>query len=153
MFYSKITSKGQTTVPMEIRKRLGLEEGSYIKYSIGDAGEVVMEKDALMTLTDKGLRIFYADENGSYYEIFQDKTRRQVEREWVLSQLENNRKNDFKGMLIHEQQIEYLRAAMNQEHSLFLVNNESVKFYHTLGLLNDEEFVFYHERKRIRDQR
>lgn len=42
--FSKITSKGQTTFPAEIRKALDLRPGDSVLYEINDAGEVVMTK-------------------------------------------------------------------------------------------------------------
>ena len=37
---STITSKGQVTIPAEVRKRLGLKTGDRIVFVLGDAGEV-----------------------------------------------------------------------------------------------------------------
>lgn len=153
VFYSKITSKGQTTVPMEIRKRLGLQEGSLIKYSINDDGEVVMEKDTFMTLMDSGLRVFFTNTDGRCFEIFRDKTRGEVDREWLFDQLQHNQERNFKSMVIHEDQLRYIRDFMHQDVFIPIVNSEAVKLFHSLGLVSDEEFVLFHERKRIRDQR
>lgn len=153
MFYSKITSKGQTTVPMEIRKRLGLQEGAVIKYSINDGGDVIMEKDALTTLMDSGLRIFYSNADGRCFEVFRDKTRCEVDREWLFNQLQHNRENNFKSMVIYEDQLRYLKDSMHQDAFIPIVNPEAVKLYHSLGLITDEDFVLFHEKKRIRDHR
>jgi AbrB family looped-hinge helix DNA binding protein len=38
-----ITSKGQITLPSELRKRLGLQKGSRIRFSIPSSGPVEME--------------------------------------------------------------------------------------------------------------
>ncbi|GMA16735.1 AbrB/MazE/SpoVT family DNA-binding domain-containing protein [Deinococcus metallilatus] len=37
-----LTSKGQLTLPVEVRKRLGLEQGTQFEVSVNDAGQVVM---------------------------------------------------------------------------------------------------------------
>jgi antitoxin PrlF len=42
--FGKITSKGQTTVPMEIRTALGVGPGEYLEYVLGDGGEVRLRK-------------------------------------------------------------------------------------------------------------
>lgn len=36
MYQAKITSKGQITIPLEVRKRLGLREGGKIVFKEGD---------------------------------------------------------------------------------------------------------------------
>jgi antitoxin PrlF len=38
-----VTSKGQVTLPSELRKRLGLKQGSRIRFSIPEIGPVQME--------------------------------------------------------------------------------------------------------------
>jgi antitoxin PrlF len=38
-----VTSKGQVTLPSELRKRLGLKQGSRIRFSIPESGPVQME--------------------------------------------------------------------------------------------------------------
>ncbi len=38
-----VTSKGQITLPSELRKRLGLEKGSRIRFSIPSSGPVQVE--------------------------------------------------------------------------------------------------------------
>ncbi len=42
MFTAKLTSKGQITIPVEVRKKLGLEEGSFVTFSEQN-GSVVMQ--------------------------------------------------------------------------------------------------------------
>lgn len=37
-----LTSKGQLTLPVEVRKKLGLEQGAQFDVSVNDAGQVVM---------------------------------------------------------------------------------------------------------------
>jgi AbrB family looped-hinge helix DNA binding protein len=38
-----VTSKGQVTLPSELRKRLGIQKGSRIRFSIPTSGPVQME--------------------------------------------------------------------------------------------------------------
>jgi antitoxin PrlF len=40
---STLTSKGQTTIPAEVRARLGLEPGDRIDYVLNDDGTVVLK--------------------------------------------------------------------------------------------------------------
>lgn len=37
-----LTSKGQLTLPVEVRKKLGLAQGTQLEVSVNDAGQVVM---------------------------------------------------------------------------------------------------------------
>ncbi|BDP41047.1 hypothetical protein DAETH_10160 [Deinococcus aetherius] len=37
-----LTSKGQLTLPVEVRKKLGLGQGTQLEVSVNDAGQVVM---------------------------------------------------------------------------------------------------------------
>ena len=39
---STITSKGQTTIPSEVRQALGLKPGDKLRYRIGEDGTVVL---------------------------------------------------------------------------------------------------------------
>lgn len=41
---STISRKGQTTVPVEIRKKLDLKEGDHIIFEISSSGEVLLKK-------------------------------------------------------------------------------------------------------------
>lgn len=41
---STISKKGQTTVPVEIRKKLELKEGDHIIFEISSSGEVLLKK-------------------------------------------------------------------------------------------------------------
>jgi AbrB family looped-hinge helix DNA binding protein len=43
MVEAKVTSKGQVTLPRELRKRLGVERGSRIRFSIPVSGAVHVE--------------------------------------------------------------------------------------------------------------
>lgn len=49
-----VTSKGQITIPKEIRDRLGLTRGETVSFEFTDEGEVVMRKsdDPLTELRD-----------------------------------------------------------------------------------------------------
>jgi AbrB family looped-hinge helix DNA binding protein len=39
---NNVTSKGQVTIPKEVRDRLGIEAGSAVVFELTDAGEVVL---------------------------------------------------------------------------------------------------------------
>ena len=39
---SKVTSKGQVTIPKRVRERLGIEPGSSVVFELTDAGEVAL---------------------------------------------------------------------------------------------------------------
>lgn len=39
-----VTSKGQVTLPKELRKRLGIESGSRIRFNIPESGPVEVER-------------------------------------------------------------------------------------------------------------
>jgi AbrB family looped-hinge helix DNA binding protein len=39
-----LTSKGQVTIPKQIRSALGLEPGSAVEFAVNQAGEVVIHK-------------------------------------------------------------------------------------------------------------
>ena len=51
MMTSRLTSKGQTTVPREIRQRLGLKPGDALLY-VEEAGRVVLLKQPAEVPTD-----------------------------------------------------------------------------------------------------
>jgi AbrB family looped-hinge helix DNA binding protein len=42
--FGKITSKGQTTVPLAIRNKLGVKSGDHLEYVIGDDGQIMLRK-------------------------------------------------------------------------------------------------------------
>ncbi|MEK6371946.1 MAG: type II toxin-antitoxin system PrlF family antitoxin [Acidobacteriota bacterium] len=42
-----VTSKGQITVPKEIREHLGVEPGDRLSFQIGSGGEVVVEPETV----------------------------------------------------------------------------------------------------------
>ena len=50
MAYSTLTSKGQTTVPREIRKLLGLKENDRILYEIEDGKVAIKQAPSLREL-------------------------------------------------------------------------------------------------------
>ena len=41
---STISKKGQTTVPLEIRKKLELKDGDHIIFEVSSSGEVLLKK-------------------------------------------------------------------------------------------------------------
>lgn len=47
---AKMTSKGQVTIPLEIREALGLSEGSKLIFTTDDSGRVYIFNASLMTL-------------------------------------------------------------------------------------------------------
>lgn len=46
MIVSKITSKAQTTIPLAVRKALGLREGDSVSYVIEDGRVILTRADA-----------------------------------------------------------------------------------------------------------
>lgn len=50
-----ITSKGQITVPKEIREHLGLEPGDRVNFQIGSGGEVIVEPEPVDIRSLKGM--------------------------------------------------------------------------------------------------
>ena len=47
---SKITSKGQTTIPVEVRERLGLKPGDMLDYEVRDGLMIVRKKRSALEL-------------------------------------------------------------------------------------------------------
>ena len=47
---AKVTSKGQATIPIEIRRYLGIHEGDRIEFTIGSDGCVQMQRVEYPTL-------------------------------------------------------------------------------------------------------
>jgi AbrB family looped-hinge helix DNA binding protein len=76
---ARVTSKGQVTLPKELRKRLGIQNGSRIRFSIPATGPVQVER-VLYDLEDLWRM---ADEGGkpehvmSFEEMDEAKARRQ----------------------------------------------------------------------------
>lgn len=50
-YVSKITAKGQVTIPKEIRRRLGLEEGEYVVWTREEKG-AMLERAAVPPTED-----------------------------------------------------------------------------------------------------
>jgi antitoxin PrlF len=40
---AKVTSKGQVTIPIEVRNALGLHEGDTVRFEVDDSGRAVLE--------------------------------------------------------------------------------------------------------------
>jgi AbrB family looped-hinge helix DNA binding protein len=55
IYPAKITSKGQTTIPVELRERLGLKTGDRIRFVTHPDGMVTVEKDTTGFETLRGL--------------------------------------------------------------------------------------------------
>jgi AbrB family looped-hinge helix DNA binding protein len=51
----KITSKGQTTVPKEVRDFLGLEEGTQVEWILDDAGKATVKPRKLRAVDLAGM--------------------------------------------------------------------------------------------------
>jgi len=76
---AKVTSKGQVTLPKELRKRLGIQNGSRIRFSIPSAGPVQVERvlydlEDLWRMADEGGKAVRAM---SFDEMNEAKRRRQ----------------------------------------------------------------------------
>ena len=41
---SKVTSKGQTTIPVSVRKKLGLRPGDLVEFKVGKGGGVTLAR-------------------------------------------------------------------------------------------------------------
>jgi antitoxin PrlF len=54
MPYSKLTSKGQITIPKAVREVLGLEQGDRVAFRIGEDGVVVVEPQTVELLSLRG---------------------------------------------------------------------------------------------------
>jgi antitoxin PrlF len=55
MARSTLTSKGQITLPREIRKHLGVDSGDRLNFRIRDGGEVVVEAETIDLRTLRGV--------------------------------------------------------------------------------------------------
>lgn len=51
MELAKVTSKGQITIPLEIRKKLGLKEGDKVLF-LEDDGKIVIMNSTLLALSE-----------------------------------------------------------------------------------------------------
>ncbi len=45
MYKTRLTSKGTTTIPVEIRKKLGIEPGMYVSFEQNQAGDYVLKRE------------------------------------------------------------------------------------------------------------
>jgi antitoxin PrlF len=43
----KVTTKGQTTIPASVRKRLGLRPGDFVEFKVGKSGVMLSKADKL----------------------------------------------------------------------------------------------------------
>src|SRR5215212_10802959 len=55
MASATVTSKGQVTVPKEIRDHLGLEPGDRVRFQIGSGGEVIVEPETVDIRSLRGM--------------------------------------------------------------------------------------------------
>lgn len=65
MYKAKVTSKGQVTIPVEVRKAMGLKPGGKVAFFAGDDGEFVLRRvRSVMELEGllAGLRLPKSDE-------------------------------------------------------------------------------------------
>ena len=49
---TKVSSKGQVTIPLELRKYLKLTEGSKVAFVLGDDGRVVIANSSMLALKE-----------------------------------------------------------------------------------------------------
>lgn len=76
---AKVTSKGQVTLPKELRKRLGIQTGSRIRFSMPSTGPVQVDRvlydlEDLWQMADEGGK---AEHVMSFAEMNEAKARRQ----------------------------------------------------------------------------
>jgi antitoxin PrlF len=55
MAAATVTSKGQITVPKEIREHLGIEAGDRLSFEIGARGEVTIQPETIDVRTLRGM--------------------------------------------------------------------------------------------------
>ena len=53
MLEAKLTSKGQITIPIEIRKKLGVDTGDAISFQVKEAGIVVEKANRPQTIQER----------------------------------------------------------------------------------------------------
>ncbi len=53
MLEAKVTSKGQITIPIEIRKKLGVDTGDAISFQVKEAGIVVEKANRPQTIQER----------------------------------------------------------------------------------------------------
>lgn len=66
---SKLTSKGQVTIPRSIRKRLDLRQGDSLEFTIGEDGRLVVRPTAPKSEAFGSLSDFARDEPVSVEEM------------------------------------------------------------------------------------
>ena len=49
---SKVSAKGQVTIPLELRKKLQLTEGSKVAFITDDSGRIYLANSSLLALKD-----------------------------------------------------------------------------------------------------
>ena len=54
-YLGKVTSKGQTTVPKEVRDFLGLEEGTQVEWTLDEAGKATVKPRKLRAVDLAGM--------------------------------------------------------------------------------------------------
>ncbi|MDO8359443.1 MAG: AbrB/MazE/SpoVT family DNA-binding domain-containing protein [Devosia sp.] len=54
-YVGKVTSKGQTTVPKEVRDFLGLEEGTQVEWTLDDSGKATVKARKLRAVDLAGI--------------------------------------------------------------------------------------------------
>lgn len=54
-YLGKVTSKGQTTVPKQVRDFLGLEEGTQVEWTLDDSGKVTVKPRKLRAVDLAGI--------------------------------------------------------------------------------------------------
>ena len=60
---SKVTSKGQTTIPVSVRKRLGLKSGDVVEFKVGRAGVTLAKADQIDAAFAKLAQAAFSDWN------------------------------------------------------------------------------------------
>lgn len=53
LFISRISSKGQVTIPLGLRKSLNLNEGDYVQYALKEPDVIEVKKFQYENLTNK----------------------------------------------------------------------------------------------------
>jgi antitoxin PrlF len=54
MVTAAVTSKGQITIPIEVRKKLGLKPGKRVRFIEGEPGEVILKSKTGLTMDLEG---------------------------------------------------------------------------------------------------
>lgn len=55
MTSAKLTSKGQITLPREVREKLGVDKGDRVEFVIRDGGEIVIEPATIPLSSLRGM--------------------------------------------------------------------------------------------------